>query len=72
MPNSEIFETVFRLVMCHLAGDYVLQSDFLAKTKGENWGMLLTRRCITLCCWSIFYKEEPSALPFFYFRMAKK
>jgi len=29
--------------------------------------MLLTRRCITLCCWSIFYKEEPSALLFFVF-----
>lgn len=25
------------LVICHLIGDYVLQSDFLAKTKGENW-----------------------------------
>lgn len=25
------------LVLCHLIGDYVLQSDFIAKTKGENW-----------------------------------
>lgn len=25
------------LVACHLIGDYVLQSDFIAKTKGENW-----------------------------------
>ena len=23
-------------IFCHLIGDYVLQSDFLAKTKGEN------------------------------------
>ena len=23
-------------IFCHLVGDYVLQSDFLAKTKGEN------------------------------------
>ena len=25
------------LVYCHLIGDYVLQSDFLASTKGKNW-----------------------------------
>jgi len=24
------------LIMCHLLGDYFLQSDFLAKTKGDN------------------------------------
>lgn len=24
------------LTMCHLVGDYVLQNDFIAKTKGEN------------------------------------
>ena len=26
----------FLLVMCHCIGDYVLQTDFLAKTKGTN------------------------------------
>lgn len=25
------------LMLCHLIGDYVLQNDFIAKTKGENW-----------------------------------
>lgn len=25
------------LVFCHLVGDYVLQNDFIAKTKGSNW-----------------------------------
>lgn len=25
------------LVFCHMIGDYVLQSDFIARTKGENW-----------------------------------
>lgn len=24
------------LVLCHLIGDYVLQSDYIARTKGEN------------------------------------
>ena len=29
------------LVMCHLIGDYVLQGDFIAKTKGQNWYHLI-------------------------------
>lgn len=28
---------IIELIMCHLIGDYVLQSEFLATTKGENW-----------------------------------
>ena len=28
---------LYTIVMCHCIGDYVLQNDFLAKTKGENW-----------------------------------
>lgn len=28
---------LFILVVCHLIGDYCLQSDFVAKTKGQNW-----------------------------------
>lgn len=27
---------IFWLVMCHLIGDYVLQIDFIAHTKGDN------------------------------------
>jgi hypothetical protein len=29
------------LIMCHMFGDYVLQNDFIAKTKGENWYHLI-------------------------------
>ena len=29
------------LTMCHMFGDYALQSDFIAKTKGENWYHLI-------------------------------
>ena len=32
-----MIETIVLLIMCHLIGDYVLQIDFIAKTKGENW-----------------------------------
>ena len=28
---------LFKLIACHMLGDYVLQNDFLARTKGENW-----------------------------------
>lgn len=24
-------------IFCHVVGDYILQQDFIAKTKGENW-----------------------------------
>ena len=27
---------ILKLLFCHLIGDYVLQSDFIAKTKGNN------------------------------------
>lgn len=29
--------TLVKLVICHLIGDYVLQTDLIAKTKGTNW-----------------------------------
>lgn len=31
-----IMKMVF-IIMCHLLGDYVLQVDFIAQTKGKNW-----------------------------------
>ena len=31
----------YKLIACHMLGDYVLQTDFLARTKGENaWHLL--------------------------------
>ena len=37
---------LYKLLACHMLGDYVLQTDFLAKTKGENWWHLLAH-CVT-------------------------
>ena len=34
-------ETLFKLILCHFVGDYVLQIDFIAKTKGANWWHLI-------------------------------
>lgn len=35
------FVLLYKLIVCHMLGDYVLQSDYLARTKGENWWHLL-------------------------------
>ena len=43
-----MIESVLKIIFCHLVGDYVLQSDFLAKTKGENWYHLLVH-CALYC-----------------------
>lgn len=32
-----MIQTMFTLISCHIVGDYVLQSDFIANTKGTNW-----------------------------------
>ena len=34
-------ELFYKLIICHFIGDYVLQTDFLAKTKGQNWWHLI-------------------------------
>ncbi len=36
-----IIELIVKLIFCHLVGDYPLQIDYIAKTKGENWYHLL-------------------------------
>ena len=41
-------ETILKLIFCHLLGDYVLQVDFIAKTKGENWYHLFVH-CMLYC-----------------------
>lgn len=37
-----------QLVMCHMIGDYVLQSTFIATTKGTNWYHLFVH-CFLYC-----------------------
>jgi hypothetical protein len=43
-----MIDLIFKLICCHLVGDYVLQSDFIAKTKGENWYHLFVH-CVLYC-----------------------
>lgn len=36
-----MIELLYKLFACHFVGDYVLQTDFLAKSKGSNlWHMI--------------------------------
>lgn len=30
-------ELVIKLIFCHLMGDFVLQIDYIAQSKGNNW-----------------------------------
>ena len=39
---------VIYLILCHLVGDYVLQCDFIAKTKGSNFYHLFVH-CALYC-----------------------
>lgn len=43
-----MLELLFKLVICHLVGDYVLQIDFIAKSKGNNVYHLLVH-CLLYC-----------------------
>lgn len=33
----EIVQFLYKLLACHFMGDYVLQVDYIAQTKGKNW-----------------------------------
>ena len=41
-------KTILELIFCHLIGDYILQSDYIARTKGDNWYHLLVH-CVLYC-----------------------
>ena len=32
-----MIQQLVTIIMCHLFGDYVLQTDFIARTKGASW-----------------------------------
>ncbi len=44
----KIINTIIKLIMCHLLGDYVLQMSFIAETKGNNWYHLFVH-CALYC-----------------------
>lgn len=40
-----MIKAIIKIIMCHLVGDYVLQTDFIATSKGSNWYHLIVH-CI--------------------------
>ena len=46
--KEKMIKLIITLIFCHLVGDYVLQTDFIAKTKGKNWYHLIVH-CVLYC-----------------------
>ena len=57
-----MLETLFLIVICHLIGDYVLQIDFIAKTKGENWYHLFVHSALYVVPFYIAFGFDGSDL----------
>lgn len=49
---------IFLLIMCHLVGDYVLQNDFIANTKGDNVYHMFVHCFLYLLPFYIVYKFD--------------
>lgn len=50
-----MLNTLFLIIICHLIGDYVLQSDFIATTKGSNWYHLFVHCALYVVPFYIFF-----------------
>ena len=50
-----MLDKLYILLVCHMVGDYILQTDFLAKTKGENWWHLVAHCFLYSLPFYIFY-----------------
>lgn len=50
-----MLEKIYIIVICHLIGDYVLQCDFIAKTKGSNWYHLFVHCALYVVPFSICF-----------------
>ena len=41
VKEATMIELLYKLIACHFVGDYALQIDFIAKSKGSNlWHMI--------------------------------
>lgn len=53
------------IIFCHLVGDYVLQNDFIAKTKGENWYHLFVHCALYCVPFAVVYGIDYKLLALF-------
>lgn len=61
-----MLEKIIKLVFCHMVGDYALQNDFIAQSKGSNWYHLIVH-CILYCLpfYIVFGNEYHLEIVFF-------
>lgn len=55
-----MIQTIAKILMAHMAGDYLFQSDYLAQNKGKDWYILFVH-CVLYCipfafCFGINWK----------------
>lgn len=51
-----VIEVIFWMVACHMIGDYVLQNDFIATTKGSNWYHLIVHSVLYCVPFAFLFK----------------
>lgn len=54
-----------KIIFCHLLGDYPLQQDFIAKTKGENWYHLFVHCALYCVPFAVVYGIDYKLLALF-------
>lgn len=52
---KDLIFTLCLVLVCHCAGDYWLQIDFISQSKGKNWWHLIVH-CVLYCAifWAAF------------------
>lgn len=43
-----MIEQIAKIVMCHIVGDYLFQTDYMAREKGKDWYILFVH-CVCYC-----------------------
>lgn len=61
----KILYKIIILVFCHLIGDYVLSSDYIQSTKGENWYHLFIHSALYCLPFLFIYGINASLLMLF-------
>lgn len=60
-----MMETIFKIILCHLIGDYFLQVDFIANTKGSNWYHLIVHCILYIFPFYVLFGFDWKLLPLF-------
>ena len=65
MGRGDNMTTLITIIFCHLVGDYPLQQDFIAKTKGENWYHLFVHCALYCVPFAVVYGIDYKLLALF-------